>query len=165
MPDYSKAVIYTIRSGDSLYVGSTTSYAMRKYNHKDNIYNEKKRKYFTKLYKTIRENNGEWDMKPHKEFPCENKTQLTIEEERVRREMNADLNDRKCIRENEKEGKKNDNKKYREKNKDKIKIWKNELIECECGCELTKNNLSTHRKSKKHMNLMESIDPAKIGLH
>ena len=155
MPDYSKSIIYTIRTGDCLYVGSTVSYNMRKYRHTHNISNSN-----TNLYNTIRSNNGEWDMKPLKEFPCENKTQLTIEEERVRREMNADLNDRKCIRENEKEGKKNDNKKYREKNKDKIKIWKNELIECECGCELTKNNLSTHRKSKKHMNLMESIDPS-----
>ena len=91
MPDYSKAVIYTIRTKDGVYVGSTTNFIQRKYNHKCNI---KTNNY--KLYKTIRDNDGEWDMKPYKEFPCETKQQLNIEEERIRCELKADLNVQSC---------------------------------------------------------------------
>jgi hypothetical protein len=48
----------------------------------------------------IRENGGwdAFDMKPIKEFPCENKTQLLIEEERIRNEMHANLNANKAFR-------------------------------------------------------------------
>lgn len=92
MPDYSKAVIYTIRTKDGLYVGSTTNFIQRKHHHNTCIYYEKKRN----LYETINKNKGEWDMKPYKEFPCENKLQLNMEEERVRRELNADLNMNSC---------------------------------------------------------------------
>ena len=94
--DYKRSVIYTIKTGDGLYVGSTTDFTKRKNSHKSNIYNEKRKDYNYKLYKTIRENGGEWDMKPYKEYPCENKTQLVIEEERVRCELNADLNNNRC---------------------------------------------------------------------
>ena len=96
MPDYSKCIIYTIRTPTGLYVGSTCNYTHRKYAHKSSIHYEKSKKYNFKLYKNIRENNDEWEMKPYSEFPCENKTQMVIEEERVRRELNADLNSQSC---------------------------------------------------------------------
>ena len=94
MGDYKKAIIYTIRTGNKLYVGSTTNYAMRKYKHKSQILHNKS----VNLYNVIRENNGEWDMKPYSQFPCENRMELHIEEERLRRELNADLNMGKCHR-------------------------------------------------------------------
>jgi hypothetical protein len=96
MADYSKAVIYTIRSGDSVYVGSTINFASRKYDHKKAIYDENNKKYNRKLYKTIRENDGEWDMQPYSQFPCNCNIELTIEEERVRQLLNADMNMRRC---------------------------------------------------------------------
>lgn len=115
MVNYKNGLIYTIRTGDSVYVGSTCNFNRRKQSHKDCIYNKNKQPYNRKLYKTIRENGCEWDMKPHKEFPCENKTQLAIEEERVRVEMNADLNILSCY------GFDGDYyKNYRQKNKDKL---------------------------------------------
>ena len=55
MPDYSKSIIYTIRSRDSVYVGSTIDFRSRKYKHKSCIYNENRKHYNTNLYKTIRE--------------------------------------------------------------------------------------------------------------
>ena len=127
MPDYSKALIYTIRSGDGLYIGSTTNFTKRKYRHNQCIeYN-----YQSKLYQHIKNNGGEWDMKPYKEFPCETKQQLNIEEERVRRELNADLNSCSCYgidKEKEKKynqeyGKKNieNRKKYLKTNAEQIK--------------------------------------------
>jgi len=91
MPDYSKGLIYTIRTCDNLYVGSTTNFTKRKYQHNRAI-----KEGASKLYQTIRNNECRWDMKPYKEFPCENKIQLTIEEERIRCELNADLNMCSC---------------------------------------------------------------------
>jgi hypothetical protein len=96
MVSYKNGLIYTIRTGDSVYVGSTCNFNRRKQSHKGNIYNKNSDKFGRKLYKTIRDNDGEWDMKPHKQFACENKTQLTIEEERIRIELNADLNVQSC---------------------------------------------------------------------
>ena len=37
MPDYSKSVIYTIRSKDNIYVGSTVNFRSRKKQHKNCI--------------------------------------------------------------------------------------------------------------------------------
>jgi len=90
--DYKNAIIYTIKTGDSVYIGSTCNFTTRKGHHKRSIYNQNGKQYNYKLYKTIRNNDWNWDMKPYKEYPCENRTQLIIEEERLRKELNADLN-------------------------------------------------------------------------
>ena len=118
MVNYKNGLIYTIRTGDSVYVGSTCNFNRRKQAHKGYIYSENSKKYGRKLYKTIRDNDGEWVMKPYKEFSCENKTQLTIEEERVRVGLNADLNIQSC------HGSDDDYyKKYYIKNKEKVKQY------------------------------------------
>ena len=96
MPNFSKSIIYTIRTADSVYVGSTTNFTRRKNEHKSNIYNENGKKYNQKIYQKIRENDYEWSMKPYKEFPCESKLQLEIEEERVRCELNNTINTNCC---------------------------------------------------------------------
>jgi len=96
MPDYSKSIIYTIRSRDSVYVGSTIDFRSRKYQHKCAIHNENSISYNLKLYKTIRENDGEWDMQPYSKYPCKDKFELTIEEERIRQLLKADMNSKSC---------------------------------------------------------------------
>ena len=215
MVNYKNGLIYTIRTGDSVYVGSTCNFNRRKQAHKAFIYNENSKNYGRKLYKTIRDNDGEWDMKPHKEFACENKTQLTIEEERVRIELNADLNSNSChgidknkVKEKDKQWllnnpdkKKRIDKKHYEKNKDSILEKKKEHYEknkeyikermkqhrlnnietikekakeyyiknkedicekqkektvCECGCEVKLNGLQRHKRSAKHIKLIEA---------
>ena len=50
MPNYEDCVIYTIRSGEHLYVGSTCNFVRRKCCHKNCIDTRNQ-----KLYKTIRE--------------------------------------------------------------------------------------------------------------
>lgn len=127
MPDYSKAVIYTIRTGDETYVGSTTNFTKRKCRHKSDIDDSPN----VKLYKTITKNGGEWDMQPYKQYPCASKMELVIEEERVRRELNASLNMCKCHRtaEENKEYASMYRKKYREKNLDKLKEKEREYRE------------------------------------
>tara|TARA_R110001606_G_C15016185_1_gene609110 strand:+ start:120 stop:590 length:471 start_codon:yes stop_codon:yes gene_type:complete len=154
MGDYNKSIIYTIRTGDKLYVGSTTNYAMRKYKHKSQILHNKS----VKLYNVIRENNGEWDMKPYSQFPCENRMELHIEEERLRRELNADLNMGKCNRteKDKKEYFDNYNKNRTIQQKENDKLNHSIKIICECGCEIRKDSLSKHRKSQKHLRLINS---------
>tara|TARA_R110001592_G_scaffold4465_1_gene25198 strand:- start:1956 stop:2456 length:501 start_codon:yes stop_codon:yes gene_type:complete len=43
-------------------------------------------------------------------------------------------------------------KEYYDKNKDKLKV----KITCECGCQITKYNMVKHKKSKKHLNLINT---------
>jgi hypothetical protein len=45
-----------------------------------------------------------------------------------------------------------------EANKEQILAKQKEKITCECGCILAKNNMRDHRKSKKHIDLMENIN-------
>jgi len=100
--DYSKGMIYIIRSVNPTtgqvytYIGSTTSFDNRKTGHKGKIYNQNQKTYNYKLYKTIRENNGDWTMSKFKLFPCKSKVQLEIEEERCRQGINANLNTHAC---------------------------------------------------------------------
>ena len=118
--DYSKAVIYIIITDDGLYVGSTCDFKERKRNHKSRIYNEKCGKYNLKLYKNIRENDGEYRIEVYKLFPCENNDELRQEEERIMLELDANLNTvRAYLTEEEIE---KYNKYYYEKNKDEALV-------------------------------------------
>ena len=100
--DYSKGMIYIIRSVNPTtgqvytYIGSTTSFDNRRSGHKGKIYNENQKAYNSKLYKTIRENNGDWTMSKFKLFPCNSKIELEIEEERCRQGINTSLNSYTC---------------------------------------------------------------------
>ena len=94
--DFQKTVIYTIKTGNSLYVGSTTNFTQRKSGHTNSITNENKKTYNLKLYKAIRANGNEWCMLPHSKYQCNDKIEQTIEEERIRKLLNADLNSQRC---------------------------------------------------------------------
>jgi len=188
--DFSKNIIYTIRSGKSIYVGSTTNYVNRKNHHKNNIYNENRHEYNYKLYKKIRENKGIWDMQPHSKYPCNDIVEQTIEEERIRILLKADLNSKCCgtgLNRNELGEKEYDkqyyvknkdkylernkqyytnnkdkileqNKHYKTENKDKLLERMNQKVTCECGCIVSRCNLPRHKRTKKHLKLMENIN-------
>ena len=99
--DFSDGLIYSIvcKTDETLlYIGSTTNFRQRKNMHKSVCNNEHSKTHNLQVYVMIRANGG-WDsfeMKPVKEFPCESKIQLVIEEERIRKEMKANLNTRKA---------------------------------------------------------------------
>jgi len=96
--NYDNSIIYTISKRDLVYVGSTTDFIRRHYQHKCGTNNIKHREYNHKLYKIIRENGGwnEFEMKIYKIFPCKDKKELLIEEEKIRKTLNAQMNKCHC---------------------------------------------------------------------
>jgi len=165
MPDYRKAVIYKIETGDDLYIGSTCNFTKRKYQHNIRInFKDTENHCNNKLYNTIRE-NGEWKMTPIKEFPCESKLQLTIEEEKCRKELGATLNSHCCgtgiehqdIKQYKKHyyQKNRDKtlekmKHYQQENKEKISERKAQNIECSiCGSVVSYSHMARHKRSAK----------------
>jgi hypothetical protein len=130
--DYSKGLIYSIvcKTDETLiYIGSTTNFRQRKNIHKSDCHNEKSHQHNYKVYVMIRANGG-WDnfeMQPVKEYACENAIQLVIEEERIRKEMQATLNTRRAFIS---EGKAKElRQKYREEHITKIKEYRKEHAE------------------------------------
>ena len=165
--DYSKALIYTIKTNDGLYVGSTHNFKKRKINHKSNIYNENNHHYNCKLYKNIRANDGDWNMEILHLFPCENGIELRQEEGRVMLELNANLNMVRAYTSEEEtsehkklyyENNRVQRKEYREKHRDEISVRRREKVICECGCKSARGEISRHRKTKKHLNRMKLLD-------
>jgi hypothetical protein len=151
--DYSKGLIYTIIhvNNTSLnYVGSTTDFTKRKSSHKQDCKSSQ-----IKLYVMIRD-NGNWDMfkmMPYKEFPCNSSTELRIEEERCRIELNATLNTFRChiTEEQTKEIKIKEITLYRIENKEQIREKCKIKYTCECGITCNVNNKSRHIKSNHHL--------------
>jgi len=48
-------------------------------------------------------------------------------------------------------------KQYRIDNKKKINEQANQIVKCECGCEVTRSSLSRHKQSQKHLNNLKNI--------
>ena len=93
MPDYLEGKIYTIRcktDNTLIYVGSTTqSLSMRMAGHRKEIYNENRKQYTKKLYKTIREmdNLNDWYIELYEKFPSSNKEELLKKESEIIRQI------------------------------------------------------------------------------
>ena len=156
--DYSRTVIYKIQHIDNdtlLYIGSTTDFTKRKCAHKNTCNNEKSKKYNGKVYKMIRDNGGweEFEMIQIEEFPCENKRQAEMEEDKIMREMKATLNSRSpyVTQEEQKEKRRA----YKEANKKDIKESKGTKYMCECGSTYRTDNKSRHKKTQKHINFIK----------
>ena len=152
-------VIYIITTGDEGYVGSTDDFTTRMSHHKGNIYNENSNKYNYKLYKTIRANDGEWEISIYEDNLSMTKDELHIREEEVRLLLGATLNSRRAHMSEElrKETERKRSAKWREENKDRHKEESKKLVTCECGCIVTKYGIYHHRKTAKHARLMTSL--------
>lgn len=176
--DYSKSVIYKIEHIDNpelLYVGSTTDFIRRKAEHKRRCKYENGKQYNSKLYQMIRD-NGNWEsfkIMIISEFPCNNRTDLIIEEEKYRKESQASLNTLKSHRtiKEKKEQNKLATIKYQEKykekinkkarenyeiNKEQINKEKKEKITCLCGSIFRKDKKARHEKTLKHINFINN---------
>jgi hypothetical protein len=93
--DYSNTIIYKIYCNDAtitdIYVGHTTHFIQRKYQHKV-LSNESKN--VLKIYKTIRENGGwdNWSMVEIAKYNCNDSTEARIKEQIHYEELHASLN-------------------------------------------------------------------------
>jgi hypothetical protein len=176
--NYANTIIYRIFSDncDYVYVGSTTNFVARKAKHKSNYTLENSKSYNLKVYQTIRENGG-WDnfkMLEIEEYPCENSKQSRKREQYWIDFYKSNLNTCKAfVAETKKEYNKQyqfehaeeikqQTKQYRVENAEQIKQQKakdyqlhkeelNQKITCECGAIISKQYLTTHKKSKKHL--------------
>jgi len=99
--DYSKTIIYKIVCEDlavkDVYIGSTTNYTKRKWNHKCYC-NSKSYKYKDRLiYKVINDNGGweNWEMIEIEKYPCVDGNESTKRERHYYELLNATMN--KCI--------------------------------------------------------------------
>ena len=170
----------------NIYIGSTTDFIKRKNQHKNSCINEKQKGYNEKKYQYIRDNGGwnEWNMIEIQKYPCNDKREAEAREEYWRCHFNSQLNSRRAYttyeerKEQLKEYRENNKdkilkyskeykeqnkdklleqqKEYRENNKDKLLIQQKERITCECGIICNKSNLSIHKKSKKHLNAINT---------
>ena len=211
--DYSKTIIYKFVCKDlsvkDLYVGHTTNWRQRKSMHNHHCNNSNSKKYNLKVYKTIRENGNwnNWDMIEIEKYPCNDDQTARSRERYWYEQLYTSMNTNRPLRteEDEKqyqqnrdrteylslseviEHKKEYNKKYREKNKKKLKEKNKEYYQnnkeqisekrkekyqknkeqirekrkeqytCSCGITLTKTKKSRHEKSKKHINYANSL--------
>jgi hypothetical protein len=93
--DYSKTIIYKICCLDKwvldVYVGHTTNFTKRKYQHKLSCNNTDNQ---LKIYKIIRENGGwnNWEMIEIATYNCKNQTEARIKEQEHYQQLNATQN-------------------------------------------------------------------------
>jgi hypothetical protein len=97
MNKYLNAAVYKIINNDYpelIYIGSTTDFRGRGYQHKADCNHPHRLMHNTKIYKTIREHGGwdSWEMIKICDYPCENRTQLEQEEGRQIKAHCATLN-------------------------------------------------------------------------
>ena len=180
--DYSKTIIYKIVCKDPTithcYVGHTTDFTNRKNKHKYNCNKPECKHYNIFVYKTIRENGGwsNFEMLEIEKYNCKDSTEASLRERFWLETLNADLNkqvpsrsqkeykivNKEIIIEyhknyhiNNKDKLIERSKQYYENNKEKILKHNLTKIECECGCNLRKSDLPRHKRTKKHINLMQ----------
>jgi hypothetical protein len=164
MPDYAKTIIYKLINydyPDLVYVGSTTNFTKRKHKHKELCLNINHKNHNSKVYQMICKNGGwmNWIMIKICDYPCSDKRQAELEEDKYMMELKANMNSHRPSRTQQQYYKdniakiKNNAKQYYEKNKDQI----NEKITCKCGCVVLKRTLKGHQTSKKHMDLINQI--------
>jgi len=174
--DYTNSSIYKLCCRDTditdCYVGSTTNFRSRKYQHKNSCNNENLKDYNLKVYQFIREHGNweNWDMVLIEKVNVNDGNELHKEERKWIEQLNATLNcqlptrTRKEWCEDNREYNNKKSKEWRENNKGyhlkKSKEWHEnnkqkykEKIQCPiCQCVITKQYLKKHQKTMKCIN-------------
>jgi len=153
------ATIYKIEVGEFIYYGSTK----KKLIHRQTNHNTKLKNNSTfPIYKKCRDLNIE-------KIKCIEIEKCKLEDRFIRegyyiRNCNKDIllnyqtagRTKKEYQSIYSEKNKDKKKKYRENNKEKICEKASEIIICECGCSITKGNRTHHKKTNKHLNLINA---------
>ena len=168
--DFSNTSIYKIVCNDlnitDIYVGHTTQFTKRKSGHKNRYNNPNSPKYNFKIYNTIRNNGGweNWSMIEIEKYDCNDGNEALARERYWYETLNASLN-HQCPNGTQKEYY-NQNKetikarikKYYESNIKMIKEKKSCVCECICGETYTTSNKSRHKKTKKHIEFVQTLN-------
>ena len=172
--DYQKVIIYKLVCNDltvkDLYVGHTTDFTNRKKSHKDRCIHPNNPRYNLKVYQIMRENGSwvNWSMIEIEKYPCNDDNEARARERHWYEVLDANLNT--ISPKISFEEKKQYNKNYRDKNKDKYQEYnkdyyvqnKDKLLEkmnekhkCICGGCFTTKHKSNHLKTKKHIHYLK----------
>jgi hypothetical protein len=175
MVNYDNSIIYKICCKDltikEIYVGGTTNFTRRKYEHRTNCRCPKSKKHNRPVYKFIRDNGTmkNWDIIILERFKAIDKEDLRQKEREWIEKLEPTLNCQKLpyrTDEDIKKWRKEYSIKISDKNKVKCKNWyyenkervdkyKKEKIECDCGSIVSRTNLTRHKKSKKHLKFLQ----------
>jgi hypothetical protein len=178
MPDYQKGKIYKIYSVSNeelVYYGSTTETLTSRLAKHVYEYNNNKICCNSKLIFDA----GDYKIELVENYPCVNKQQLNKKEaeyirnnkcvnkyipDRTSKEWFEKYyeNNKEKILEKNKDYKKNNkehilerNKQYYQNNKDEINEKAKEKVTCDCGCIVRKDGLIEHKKTNKHLELIQ----------
>jgi hypothetical protein len=156
MVNYNKSTIYKLCCNNleikEIYIGSTTNFNKRRNAHKSDCNNKEKRSYNLYVYQFIRSNGGfqNWSMVEIELFNARDKKNLHRRERYWIETEKSVLNQIRAYATEEE--KKDDNKKTA------LKYYYNnkaEQIGCECGSIISRHGLTRHKKTKKHIKLLE----------
>jgi group I intron endonuclease len=169
MPDYSKGKIYKITNdlNDDVYIGSTCDTLSRRFsNHKSKSNKDPNKSPFHSSMSDI--GYERFRIQLIEDYPCQDQYQLRQREAFFMRQIGTMNKFIPFVNESErKERKKKYNQteqrkeKHREEsklfyqaNKDKILEKEKEKVFCECGCEVRKKEIARHKRTQKHLDLM-----------
>jgi len=158
------SLIYKIYCKDSnikdCYIGSTNNLTNRKRSHKFRCNNPIGEGYNLKVYTFIRANGGytNWEFEVLETFNTIDKQDLHKIERKYIESNNSTLNNdiptrtKQEYSKHKKEYFKEYHQEYYINNKEVIQ----QKIKCECGCMINSCNIIRHKKSKRHIELMEN---------
>jgi hypothetical protein len=119
---------------------------------------KKKERYYIEIFKATL--NMVIPSRTNKEYYEDNKEHLDEKRKEWHKENKEHFEEKKKEwREENKEYLLKKNKEYYENNKDII----NSKVKCECGCEINKQGLIEHKKTKKHINLMSKLSDTVVN--
>ena len=168
--------VYKLRHKDDLketniYIGHTNDMKQRKYNHRCRCENINDAAYNQKKYKYIRDNGGweNWEILEIEK--CDSKEEAISAEDYLydllkptlntvapynSPEENKKLRIETCQkwRTDNPERHKESRKKTREKYKDRYNAKQNAVVTCECGLQSRYGDIARHRKTQRHIDLM-----------
>ncbi|KAJ1388893.1 hypothetical protein B484DRAFT_341183 [Ochromonadaceae sp. CCMP2298] len=142
MPDYQNSRIYKFidLETNECYIGSTTlALSQRLAQHVSSYksYLNDKSAYVTS-YKIIA--NNDYDIVLIELFPCNNKEELHARESHYCQSITCEQN-----------------KQYREANREQINNYQNTVIYCQCGCSYTRQNKAQHERTKIHKEYVKNM--------
>ena len=137
------------------YVGSTTNMIKRRSSHKRSCENENHKHHHRYLYQLINQNGGWTNFKIVELETIENISHREANEieENYRLKLQANMNTIPAYSSDEK--KLDDNRKRANIN---YLIYKQNRVDCECGCNVIARNLDRHRTTPKHLRLITTLD-------